>query len=662
PAAVLSAFKMGTWGQPENQTEDKTGGARRSKIAKQRKTGTNRKARGKTAAPHAPAKTQTKVCVKGGSAETNRQAMAHEENYTRQASPAESEKKTAAGTPASTPDGTPGDPAAPDTVPSARLTKIGRNDRDAGALRASDPAPTSDPAPASDPAIVQNRSAIGGLPGPSNEEFQSWITRVRILNQNEAEHPGAKAKKMTTAPDNAANPGITGLSSQTEISKTSENSTTTPGSAALTRSIPASASTKAVQSSRDWSETAKKALDEMLVTMPENQSAGWSAPYAHQSPIALPPVKTVLPLYAKVLLPVMGLALSAYPIYFAMQKGWVPDLFGDAPIEIASQAPRAGQTPAPLSNRSRSTTDVVRGGFELGPRAPTAPSVAAPKPLPAPVAPPNIARATLLRPKTALVAAKPVQAATPAAVGWTTSVSGANAASVPINIENVVAVGPKTVPVKPVARARPAFQARAQFPAAKGQNTALAPRANRNKFANNSIELPNDVRSVGGPVIMLQPSAVRRPGAVLTANPLTGQLAPTGLPAPANRAASARLASINPVQPVAIAPSRQIIARSSVGAAPVENTEALLTRGTQMLKLGDIVSARLFFELAAKGGDPTGALAAGRTYDPLYLSRLGVRGIKADPARALNWYRTARQGGNAASSADILRLESQAGR
>jgi TPR repeat protein len=68
---------------------------------------------------------------------------------------------------------------------------------------------------------------------------------------------------------------------------------------------------------------------------------------------------------------------------------------------------------------------------------------------------------------------------------------------------------------------------------------------------------------------------------------------------------------------------------------------ALRTRGDALLATGDIVSARLFYERAAEGGDAQAALMAGQTFDPGFLARAGVRGVRGDKAQASEWYRRA---------------------
>ena len=66
-----------------------------------------------------------------------------------------------------------------------------------------------------------------------------------------------------------------------------------------------------------------------------------------------------------------------------------------------------------------------------------------------------------------------------------------------------------------------------------------------------------------------------------------------------------------------------------------------MTRGDAFLSAGDIVSARLFYERAADGGDSAAALRLGATFDPDFLAQTSIRGAPSDPAQASSWYRRA---------------------
>jgi hypothetical protein len=68
---------------------------------------------------------------------------------------------------------------------------------------------------------------------------------------------------------------------------------------------------------------------------------------------------------------------------------------------------------------------------------------------------------------------------------------------------------------------------------------------------------------------------------------------------------------------------------------------ALIARGDAFLGVGDIVSARLFYERAAEAGDGPAALLVGETFDPALIARTGLRGVRGDAEKAAEWYRRA---------------------
>ena len=80
--------------------------------------------------------------------------------------------------------------------------------------------------------------------------------------------------------------------------------------------------------------------------------------------------------------------------------------------------------------------------------------------------------------------------------------------------------------------------------------------------------------------------------------------------------------------------------------------EALLARGDALLSVGDVVSARLFYERAVDAGGGLAAIRLGETFDPLFLDRVHLREVRGDPSAALFWYRRARDLG--ASDAEAL--------
>ena len=84
---------------------------------------------------------------------------------------------------------------------------------------------------------------------------------------------------------------------------------------------------------------------------------------------------------------------------------------------------------------------------------------------------------------------------------------------------------------------------------------------------------------------------------------------------------------------------------------------AYMSSGDLLLTRGDIASARLFYEAAANTGSATAMTAVGKTYDPLALDKLGVKGFRADPVKAAEWYLKAKNAGDpeAAERLDGLR-------
>jgi len=78
----------------------------------------------------------------------------------------------------------------------------------------------------------------------------------------------------------------------------------------------------------------------------------------------------------------------------------------------------------------------------------------------------------------------------------------------------------------------------------------------------------------------------------------------------------------------------------------------LRTRGDSFFALGDIDSARRFYERAAEAGDGQAALRLGESYDPAFLQQLRFWGARADLSVAVVWYKRARELG--ISEAQVL--------
>ncbi len=81
--------------------------------------------------------------------------------------------------------------------------------------------------------------------------------------------------------------------------------------------------------------------------------------------------------------------------------------------------------------------------------------------------------------------------------------------------------------------------------------------------------------------------------------------------------------------------------------SPGSDAEALIKRGDDLLKAGDIAAARSAYERAAAGGSAKAQIGVGKTYDPLVLAKLGTRGVRGDPVQAASWYARASEAGDA---------------
>jgi TPR repeat protein len=97
------------------------------------------------------------------------------------------------------------------------------------------------------------------------------------------------------------------------------------------------------------------------------------------------------------------------------------------------------------------------------------------------------------------------------------------------------------------------------------------------------------------------------------------------------------------------------------GKADLPKLETLIFKGKELLKLGDIASARLFFELAAEYGSPVAAKLVGETYDPFFIKEAGNIGLKGDPIQAIEWYKKAATAGDRGAVKNLTRLEGALG-
>ncbi|MGH7038921.1 MAG: hypothetical protein ACREE1_12380 [Stellaceae bacterium] len=113
---------------------------------------------------------------------------------------------------------------------------------------------------------------------------------------------------------------------------------------------------------------------------------------------------------------------------------------------------------------------------------------------------------------------------------------------------------------------------------------------------------------------------------------------------PGARAASvaAPPAKTVPPQTKAALPARPAPAVPAQRALDPSVVRSLRQAGDVKILEGDVASARLFYERAADAGDARAALDLGNSFNPAFLGRIGVLGMRGDTVAAAHWYRRAR--------------------
>jgi hypothetical protein len=132
------------------------------------------------------------------------------------------------------------------------------------------------------------------------------------------------------------------------------------------------------------------------------------------------------------------------------------------------------------------------------------------------------------------------------------------------------------------------------------------------------------------------------PGGTATSELRGDATAPTGSAPPSAAATNAARPAPPIVTPAPPVPAVPVIPKAASAPAPeAQSTADDISRGDAMLAIKDISAARRFYEDAADAGSARAALAMASTYDPAFLSRLQVFGLRPDPALAATWYRKA---------------------
>ena len=79
---------------------------------------------------------------------------------------------------------------------------------------------------------------------------------------------------------------------------------------------------------------------------------------------------------------------------------------------------------------------------------------------------------------------------------------------------------------------------------------------------------------------------------------------------------------------------------------PMNQDAVLMERGRDLLKSGDVASARLVFNSLANAGIADAVLALATTYDPRYLAQHNLIGVAGDETKAHDWYQRASELGS----------------
>jgi hypothetical protein len=120
---------------------------------------------------------------------------------------------------------------------------------------------------------------------------------------------------------------------------------------------------------------------------------------------------------------------------------------------------------------------------------------------------------------------------------------------------------------------------------------------------------------------------------------VTGVDSPT-IPPPVLTPPAAAVRTMEPVAVAVLAPPAPAPPRAiATNALSPDIVAALLRRADTVLRQGDVLTARLFYERAAAAGSGEGATGAGKTYDPNFIATIDAPGLRGDVARAIAWYR-----------------------
>jgi hypothetical protein len=178
-----------------------------------------------------------------------------------------------------------------------------------------------------------------------------------------------------------------------------------------------------------------------------------------------------------------------------------------------------------------------------------------------------------------------------------------------------------------------------------------------NTTVTSNLDTPETLTQLGSPTAGLP---------IASADPHSNQLAETNKPLVQPEPAT--VTSSLPSQPSQVASvqagtasvfgpqSLPVQEGSAARHLDAEEIAALINRGTDSLKSGNLVSARLLLRRAAEAGSASAALMLGTTFDPLVIQQLGAIGVVSDVAQARQWYEKAVELGSDAASERVAKL------
>jgi len=98
--------------------------------------------------------------------------------------------------------------------------------------------------------------------------------------------------------------------------------------------------------------------------------------------------------------------------------------------------------------------------------------------------------------------------------------------------------------------------------------------------------------------------------------------------------------------------------RKAPGVQPMNpENAAQIEKGWELVKSGDVASARLLFQRLANADIADAALALAATYDPRYLAQHSFIGVVGDETKARSWYQRASELGSPEAGRILARTD-----